>query len=150
MPIHEVASVADYNEQLKTTQPVVVQCHAAFCRQCKPLGKKLERLSEELTNVKFLRVDLGEEDLQEEVGESLGVKSLPFFGLVIDGKKVDEQYGSKWEKVEEKVRAHAASESTEQSKPPTKRQKTVASSSESKDMCVFQLRRFCELINPFI
>jgi thioredoxin-like negative regulator of GroEL len=124
MSIHEVTSVEDYALQLKTSQPVVVQCHAAFCRQCKPLGKKLERLSEELTGVKFLRVDLGEEDLQEEVGESLGVKSLPFFGLVLDGKKVGEQYGSKWEKVEEKVRAHAASvPSSEHDEPPAKRQK---------------------------
>lgn len=48
----------EYNELLSSEAPVVIDFHATWCGPCKVLSPILEELSDEVTGVEFVKLDV--------------------------------------------------------------------------------------------
>lgn len=69
---------------------VFVDFFANWCGPCKMLSPVVEQLSEEIKDVKFLKVDV---DLANEIAVEYGVMSIPTLIMFKDGKEVAKQIG---------------------------------------------------------
>lgn len=61
----------------------VVDFYATWCGPCKALLPKFESLSEEFPNVRFFKINIGEE---LELAKAIGVMAVPSMALYTDGK----------------------------------------------------------------
>ena len=75
---------------LESKGKVLVDFNATWCGPCKMLGPIIDELSEEIENVKFVSVDVDEE---EELASEYGVSSIPCLVLFEDGKEKDRVVG---------------------------------------------------------
>lgn len=65
-------------------EKLLVQLSASWCGPCKQLAPKLEQISEEYSNVTFLKVDV---DKNIDYATGLGVRSVPTV-LIFDGENL--------------------------------------------------------------
>ncbi len=77
-------------EVLKSEKKVLVDFNATWCGPCKMMGPVIEELSEEMKNIKFVSVDVDDED---ELAETYEVSSIPCLVLFEDGKEVSRNVG---------------------------------------------------------
>ena len=68
----------------------VVDFNATWCGLCKMLGPVLEKLSDEITDVKFYAMDVDE---NPDIAEKFGIMSIPYVAVFRDGVKVDQNVG---------------------------------------------------------
>ena len=68
----------------------VVDFNATWCGPCKMLGPVLEKLSDEITDVKFYAMDVDE---NPDSAEKFGIMSIPSVAVFRDGVKVDQNVG---------------------------------------------------------
>ena len=68
----------------------VVDFNATWCGPCKMLGPVLEKLSDEITDVKFYAMDVDE---NPDIAEKFGIMSIPYVSVFRDGVKVDQNVG---------------------------------------------------------
>ena len=68
----------------------LVDFYADWCGPCKMLAPVLEELEPEYPDVKFIRVNVDEED---ELAAEYRIMSIPFVVLFKDGEKVDTMVG---------------------------------------------------------
>ncbi|MBR3167144.1 MAG: thioredoxin [Erysipelotrichaceae bacterium] len=61
----------------------LVDFFATWCGPCKMLSPVLEELSDEITDVKFVKIDVDEEP---ELAEKFGIMSIPSVFLFKDGE----------------------------------------------------------------
>ncbi|MBT3720322.1 thioredoxin [archaeon] len=61
-------------EVLKEEKPVVVDFWAEWCGPCRMLGPRFEELSKEMTNVKFGKVNVDE---NQDTAGKFGIRSIP-------------------------------------------------------------------------
>merc|ERR1711976_254264 len=66
---------------------VLVDFYADWCGPCKMIAPKLEAMSNEFTNVVFLKVNV---DDNSEVAEEHGISAMPTFFIFKNKNKVDE------------------------------------------------------------
>lgn len=69
---------------------IAVDFWAAWCGPCKMLAPIFEQLSNEMTNVKFCKVNVDE---QPELARQFAVSSIPTIVLIKDGIVVDTLVG---------------------------------------------------------
>ncbi len=69
---------------------VVVDFYAEWCMPCRMLSPILEELSEEIDELKVVKVDTDE---NQELAERFGIMSIPTLVFVKDGKIVDTLVG---------------------------------------------------------
>ncbi|MFA9288364.1 MAG: thioredoxin [Weeksellaceae bacterium] len=62
---------------------VVVDFHAEWCGPCKAMEPMIEDLSNELKDIKFVKVDV---DANQEVAGKYSVFSIPTFLVIVDGQ----------------------------------------------------------------
>ncbi|KAL3869267.1 hypothetical protein ACJMK2_041971 [Sinanodonta woodiana] len=100
-----VQSKAEFEEYLKTAgnKPVLVDFFATWCGPCRFISPKLERMSEEYTDMIFLKVDVDE---VEEVALKCGISAMPTFQLYKNGVKIDELIGANETKLKEMIEKH--------------------------------------------
>lgn len=68
-----------------STGVVFVDFYADWCGPCKIMSPILEELATEMTDVKFVKVDV---DAEMELSQRYGVMSIPTFVVFKDGKQV--------------------------------------------------------------
>ena len=68
----------------------VVDFNATWCGPCKMLGPVLEKLSDEIIDVKFYAMDVDE---NPDIAEKFGIMSIPYVAVFRDGVKVDQNVG---------------------------------------------------------
>lgn len=78
-------------EVLNSDKPVLVDFWAPWCGPCKMIGPFIEELSEEMENVKFVKVDIDE---SSTFATKFGVMSIPNLILFKDGEIVNRQIGA--------------------------------------------------------
>ncbi len=86
--------VSDNNfesEVLKSDKPVLVDFWAEWCGPCRALGPKLEELSEEMSGVKIVKVNVDE---SPEAPAKYGVRGIPTMILFKGGEQVDQVVGN--------------------------------------------------------
>merc|ERR1712012_1210522 len=71
---------------------IVVDFWAEWCGPCRMIAPHFARLSEEMTNWIFLKVDV---DSQDTLSAECGIRAMPTFQFYdSDGKKIDELVGA--------------------------------------------------------
>lgn len=78
-------------EVLKADQPVLVDFFATWCGPCQMVGPIFEQLSEEVPNVKFVKVNVDEET---DIARQYRVTSIPTFVLIKKGQSVKTEVGA--------------------------------------------------------
>ncbi len=87
----KVVNAAEFKEIAKEGV-TVVDFYADWCGPCKMLGPVLETLSQELTDVTFVKINVDDEmDLAQEYG----IMSIPAVFLFKDGEAVAQSIGLK-------------------------------------------------------
>ena len=83
---------------------VVVDFTASWCGPCQMIAPKFQAMSEQYTNVVFVKVDV---DAQEKIAGMCGIRAMPTFQFYKDGNKVDELCGANEAGIRAKVEALA-------------------------------------------
>lgn len=78
-------------EVLKAEQPVLVDFFATWCGPCQMVGPIVEQLSEEVSTVKFVKVNVDEAG---EIARQYQVASIPTFVLFKNGQAVKTEVGA--------------------------------------------------------
>jgi len=77
-------------DQVINSGVVLVDFFANWCGPCKMLGPVLEELSNEYSNVEFVKVDV---DASEEIAARYGIMSIPTIYLFKDGQIIARTMG---------------------------------------------------------
>lgn len=88
--VEQVKTIEEFDEVLNNNKSVFVDFFATWCGPCKMVGPVVEKVSESVSDVKFIKVDV------DEVGEAAqryGIMSIPAMFVFRDGAKVGEQVG---------------------------------------------------------
>ncbi|KAL3766184.1 hypothetical protein ACHAWO_013162 [Cyclotella atomus] len=83
---------------------VVVDFTASWCGPCQMIAPKFEQMSNEFTNVIFVKVDV---DAQEKIAGMCGIRAMPTFQFYKNGAKVDELCGANEAGIRSKIQANA-------------------------------------------
>jgi thioredoxin 1 len=86
-----------------TIHQVVVDFFATWCGPCKRISPYLEKLSEELTDVVFIKVDVDE---LENVAREQNISAMPTFYLFKNGEKVADLVGASQDKLKSLIDAN--------------------------------------------
>ena len=78
-------------EVLKNKGIVLVDFYATWCGPCKMTAPIIEQLSEEIKNVKFVKVDV---DQNQELTSQYQVFSIPTFVIFKDGQVIGQFAGA--------------------------------------------------------
>lgn len=79
----------DFND-IVSNGKVVVDFFATWCGPCKMLGPVFEKVSDEVNDVKFVKLDV---DKFNDIARQYGVMSVPTLILFENGKEVKKEIG---------------------------------------------------------
>ena len=82
----------DFNELINGNETVLVQYYAEWCGPCQMLKPVLEGLAKEITDVKFVRVNIEE---HRELATAAGIQSIPTVVNYKAGKELGREAGFK-------------------------------------------------------
>ncbi|CUO13464.1 MAG: thioredoxin [Sarcina ventriculi] len=86
-------SASDFEEEvLKEKGVVVVDFWATWCGPCKMIAPIVEELDEEMSNVKFVKVDV---DKNPQIANQYKIVSIPTLKIFKDGKLINTLIGFK-------------------------------------------------------
>ena len=86
-------SASDFKEEvLKEKGVVVVDFWATWCGPCKMIAPIVEELDEEMSNVKFVKVDV---DKNPQIANQYKIVSIPTLKIFKDGKLINTLIGFK-------------------------------------------------------
>ena len=90
MAVLEVTGATFEKEVMQSDRPVLADFYANWCGPCKMLRPVLEEISDERQDVKFVSVDIDEED---DLAEQCEVSAIPCVVLIKDGEEVNRSVG---------------------------------------------------------
>ena len=85
----KIVNEKEFNEELKEGI-VFVDFFATWCGPCKMLSPVIDEVSNEIKDVKFIKVDVDE---NEDVARKYNIMSIPTLMIFKDGKEVDKKMG---------------------------------------------------------
>nr|AIC37511.1 thioredoxin [Dugesia japonica] len=90
--VRQLKTLAEFNEVLKSTDKlIVVDFTATWCGPCQHIGPIFVKLSEELTDVVFVKVDVDEND---ETAKHCNISAMPTLHFYKDTKLVHDFCGA--------------------------------------------------------
>ena len=101
--VQQLATKAEFDEQLKKDGLTVVDFTATWCPPCQAIAPKFVELAGVETTVHFVKVYV---DANAETAQTRGISCMPTFQFYKGGEKVAELQGANIEKVKELVATH--------------------------------------------
>ena len=100
-----IETKAEFDQALKDAgnKLVAVDFTASWCGPCQMIGPKFAAMSEEFTDVIFLKVDVDE---NTETAEAYDVQAMPTFKFFKNGKVIAEVVGSNEAKLRSTIEAN--------------------------------------------
>ncbi|GIQ84324.1 thioredoxin [Kipferlia bialata] len=99
-----VASSAEFDAKLAECKGLmVVDFFATWCPPCRRIAPLVAQWAEENPEVTFVKVDV---DQVSDLGQRMGVRAMPTFIFIKDGKKVDEVVGANVPQIVEFIAKH--------------------------------------------
>ena len=92
MKVIEATTATFENEVLKSDKPVLVDFNADWCGPCQMLKPTIEQLTDERDDVKFVSVNIDEND---DLAYDYNVSSIPCLVLFRDGAEAKRSVGLK-------------------------------------------------------
>ena len=92
MKVIEATTATFENEVLKSDKPVLVDFNADWCGPCQMLKPTIEQLSDERDDVKFVSVNIDEND---DLAYDYNVSSIPCLVLFRNGTEAKRSVGLK-------------------------------------------------------
>ena len=92
MKVIEATTATFENEVLKSDKPVLVDFNADWCGPCQMLKPTIEQLSDEREDIKFVSVNIDEND---DLAYDYNISSIPCLVLFKDGAEVKRSVGLK-------------------------------------------------------
>lgn len=80
----------EYKERVKSSQITVVKCGTEWCNPCKVLDQTIDALSEKMTDVNFIKIDVEDEP---EIATALRIRNVPVMLYYKDGELKDKSVG---------------------------------------------------------
>lgn len=81
----------NFEEEVKNAnQTVLIDFFASWCGPCKMLSPIIEQLSDEIKDVKFVKVDV---DVSPELARKYEIMSIPTLVVIKDGKEQKRSVG---------------------------------------------------------
>jgi thioredoxin 1 len=90
----------EYKDKIDKMEYIVLFFTAAWCGPCKVMYPLIEKLSENMDNCKFYKIDVDEEST-EEIVDLYGVQSMPTFYFIKNGEVKDKLIGANKDKFTE-------------------------------------------------
>lgn len=82
---------SEFDEKVKNSKGlVVVDFFATWCSPCRMLGKVLDEVSKEITDIPFYKVNV---DTASDLAASFGIESIPVLIVFKDGQKIHQVVG---------------------------------------------------------
>ena len=81
-----------FKEALNSNKTVLVDFFATWCGPCKMIAPIVEELDEEMSNVKFVKVDV---DKNPQIANQYKIVSIPTLKIFKDGKLINTLIGFK-------------------------------------------------------
>ena len=82
----------EFKELQNGNNRVFVDFYADWCGPCRMLSKQLEQYQEEVTEVNVIKVDI---EVEHEMAQAFGVRSIPAIFYMEDGNVIDQANGMK-------------------------------------------------------
>lgn len=79
---------------------VVIDFFSKWCGPCKKVGPEFEKISEEYSNLVFVKIDATE---KEDMAEEYGIENLPTFVLLKGGEQIGTVIGTKLEELRKTI-----------------------------------------------
>nr|ACA60746.1 thioredoxin 1 [Penaeus vannamei] len=100
--VYQVKDQEDSTKQLNEAgnKLVVIDFYATWCGPCKMIAPKLEELSQSMSDVVFLKVDVDE---CEDIAQDNQIACMPTFLFMKNGQKLDSLSGANYDKLLELV-----------------------------------------------
>ncbi|GFZ19167.1 thioredoxin 2 [Actinidia rufa] len=92
-----------FDASKQNSKLMVVDFSASWCGPCKFIEPAIQAMAAKFTDVEFIKIDVDE---LSDVAEEFGVKGMPTFVLLKQGKEVDRVVGANKEELEKKVKKH--------------------------------------------
>ena len=90
--VKEVKTLEEFEALLKDeTKLIVVDFTASWCGPCQMIKPHFEKMSEDYTDVVFIKVDVDE---NADTAEKAGISCMPTFHFYKGGAKVEEMQGA--------------------------------------------------------
>ena len=87
---HIIQTTEEFDALLKGEKPVLVDFYADWCGPCKVFSPIFEKVSQELEDVKFVRVNVDEEP---ELANKYMAYSIPYIVVIENGEVVNSHTG---------------------------------------------------------
>ncbi len=80
----------EYEKVVKENKKVLIDCYASWCGPCKMLSPVIDKLAEEISDVKFYKIDV---DTAEKITRDFDIMSIPTLLIFEDGKLKEKLVG---------------------------------------------------------
>lgn len=87
----EVDNLKSFKELIASPRLTITDFYAVWCGPCKAISPVVQKLSEENTDVQFLKVDV---DNAEDIAMEYGVSAMPTFILFKDDEAIGKIVGA--------------------------------------------------------